>query len=207
MQKQELFIPGPLGNLEAVIQLPNNPIERVGVICHPNPLQEGTMQNKVVTTVARTFNAMGVAAVRFNYRGVGQSSGTYGNITGEVDDGLAIVRWVKAQWPQANLWLAGFSFGAYIAAALAAQEPTEHLISIAPAVDRMPYKQLPHIACPWLVIQGEEDDVVIPASVYAWFDQLDANKTLIKMPETGHFFHGKLIELQQVITNNIHVID
>lgn len=202
MHKQEIFIAGPVGKLEAVIQTVETPITRVGIICHPNPLQEGTMQNKVVTTVAKTFNAMGMIAVRFNYRGVGQSDGEYGAISGEVADCMAIVQWVHQQWPQAKIWLAGFSFGAYIAAEVATKVACEQLISIAPAVDRMPYKTLPTVLCPWLVIQGEDDEVVIPESVYTWFEGLKAHKTLVRLPETGHFFHGKLIDLQQVIEAN-----
>lgn len=202
MHKQDLFIPGPAGQLEAVIQTPdafNEKMPLIGIICHPNPLQEGTMHNKVVTTVAKTFNAMGMISIRFNYRGVGQSAGEYGNVTGEVEDGIAVVEWAKRQWPHAKFWLAGFSFGAYIAAAIATVIQPEYLISIAPAVDRMPYSTLGKINCSWLVIQGEADEVVIPGSVYAWFDQLQANKKLVKMQETGHFFHGKLIDLQKLI--------
>lgn len=204
--KQDLSIPGPVGNIETLLQLPLNTATRVGIICHPNPLQGGTMQNKVVTTIARTLNAMGIAAVTFNYRGVGQSAGSYGNIDGEVDDCLAIVKWVKQEWPQAQLWLAGFSFGAYIAAAVATQIATERLISIAPSVDRMPYSALAPVSCPWLVIQGEEDEVVNPESVYSWFKGLVADKTLIRMPGTGHFFHGKLVELQQIIQLQVNLL-
>lgn len=199
MQKQYIFIQGSEGPLEAVVQTPETPVNRVAVVCHPNPLQEGTMENKVVTTLVRTFNALGMAAVRFNYRGVGKSAGEYGNVRGEVADCMAVITWAKSEWPTAKLWLAGFSFGAYIAAEAATKVPTEQLISIAPSVDRMPYESLPKVACPWLVIMGEEDEVVLPESVYAWFDKLDANKTLIKFPTTGHFFHGKLVDLQHVI--------
>lgn len=206
MHKETLFIPGPAGNLEAVIQTPANAITHVGIICHPNPLQEGTMQNKVVTTVAKAFNNLGMAAIRFNYRGVGQSAGTYGDISGEVADCMAVVAYAQQRWPAAKLWLAGFSFGAYIAAAAASKVPTEQLIAIAPAVDRMPYATLPPINCPWLVIQGSEDEVVSANSVYAWFEHLNTNKQLVKFPETGHFFHGKLIDLQNTI-ENIKVID
>ncbi len=135
----------------------------------------------------------------FNYRGVGRSAGAYGNIVGETADCMAVVQWAQQQWPQAGLCLAGFSFGAYIAAAVAAKVATEQLIAIAPAVDRMPYAALGAITCPWLIIQGEDDDVVIPASVYKWFAGLQANKKLIKFPDTGHFFHGKLLDLSNVI--------
>ncbi len=195
------FINGPAGPLEAAVHLIED-AKRIAIICHPNPLQEGTMDNKVVTTTARALNMKGITAVRFNYRGVGQSAGQYGNITGEVADCLAVVAWAKEQWPGLPLWLAGFSFGAYIAADVAAGVSTEQLISIAPSVDRMPYSNLPPIDCPWLVIQGEEDEVVDPNSVFQWYAGLKAQKTLVRFPQTGHFFHGKLIELREAIMAN-----
>lgn len=199
MIKQELFIAGPAGELQAIVHKVDDQVSRVAIICHPDPLQEGTMDNKVVTTLARAFNALGLVAIRFNYRGVGQSAGTFGKIAGEVADCLAVVNWAKQQWPQAQLCLAGFSFGAYIAAEVASTVDVVQLISVAPSVERMPYAALPKVSCPWLVIQGEEDEVVSPQAVYAWFARLDANKTLIKFPHTGHFFHGKLIDLQNTI--------
>jgi alpha/beta superfamily hydrolase len=159
------------------------------------------MSNKVVTTVAKAFNRMGIVALRFNYRGVERSEGQYGDVVGEVADCMAVVNWAQQEWPHAKLWFAGFSFGAFIAASAAAKTAAEQLISIAPAVDRMPYATLTSVNCPWLVIQGEDDEVVIPESVYSWFSQLNANKTLIKFADTGHFFHGKLIELQSIIEN------
>jgi alpha/beta superfamily hydrolase len=199
MHQQPVTISGPAGAIEAVLHDTDMPVTHVGIICHPHPLQEGTMHNKVVTTVARTFNNMGITALRFNYRGVGLSEGKYGDVTGEVDDCLAVVTWALQQWPHAKLWLAGFSFGAYIAAATATKVPTQQLISIAPAVERMPYTTLAKINCPWLVIQGEDDDVVTPQAVYDWFETLDAQKTLVRLAGTGHFFHGKLMDLRREI--------
>lgn len=207
MHQEPVTIAGPVGAIEAVLHDTDTPVTHIGIICHPNPLQEGTMHNKVVTTVARTFNNMGIVALRFNYRGVGLSEGEYGDISGEVADCLAVVSWALARWPQAKLWLAGFSFGAYIAAAAATQVSTQQLISIAPAVERMPYATLGKISCPWLVIQGEDDDVVTPQAVYNWFEGVDATKTLVRLPDTGHFFHGKLIDLRREIEFFTKVVD
>lgn len=200
MNQQALTLAGPLGTIEAVLHPTDSPVTNIGIVCHPDPKQLGSMDNKVVTTVARAFQGMGITTVRFNYRGIGASEGVYGNITGEVDDCLAVVRWAQQQWPDAKLWLAGFSFGAYIAAKVATEVSAHQLITIAPSVERMPYITLPKVDCPWLVIQGDEDDVVSPQAVYQWYEQLDAKKTLIKFPATGHFFHGKLMELRQTIT-------
>lgn len=200
MQKQELFIPGPAGDIEAVLHLPDQSnSEYFGIVCHPHPLQEGTMNNKVVTTVVKAYNSLNIPCVRFNFRGVGKSAGSYGNVFGEVEDSVAVAQWIQQQYPQVQFCISGFSFGSYVAAALATQVPTKNLITIAPPVERMPYTELAPITCPWLVIQGETDDVVTPAAVYAWYDQLVANKTLKKFPDTGHFFHGKLVELQDTI--------
>lgn len=209
MQQQPILIAGPAGNIEAVLHevVQEQPVTHIGIICHPHPLQEGTMHNKVVTTVARTFTSMGIIAVRFNYRGVGLSEGEYGNITGELEDCLAVISWAQVRWPQAKIWLAGFSFGAYIAAAAATQVVTQQLISIAPAVERMPYATLGKVTCPWLVIQGEDDDVVTPQAVYNWFEGLDARKTLVRLPDTGHFFHCKLMDLRREIEFFTKVVD
>lgn len=196
-----LEIPGKVGVLQAALQLPQSDHwGHIGIVCHPHPQQGGTMDNKVVTTVAKTFHHLGMAALRFNYRGVGDSDGSFGAIEGEVQDCMSVLDWVQRQWPQCKITLAGFSFGAYIAAFGATQIEVQNLISIAPSVERMPYADLAPIKCPWLVVQGEEDEVVDPQAVYAWYAQLQADKQLVKLPATGHFFHGKLTELREIIT-------
>lgn len=200
MPKQAIEIQGPAGVLESLLYLPDNPdFSRIAIMCHPHPLQDGTMLNKVVTVTAKAFNNKDIPCVTFNFRGVGKSAGTYGEVVGEVADCMAIVAWVKQQWPLAQLCLAGFSFGAYIAAEVASKVTATMLISIAPSVERMPYHDLPSIKCPWLVIMGDEDEVVVPQAVHVWFEQLEADKQLIKFPATGHFFHGKLVVLQNEI--------
>lgn len=200
MQKKELTITGPVGALEAVLHLPaTENYTHFGIICHPHPLQDGTMNHKVVTTIAKAFIAMNIPCIRFNFRGVGNSAGSYGDVVGEVADCMAIIEWVQQQWPQTLLYMAGFSFGAYVAAEAATKVPTHRLISIAPSVERMPYEKLPKVNCPWLVIMGEQDEIVVPQAVFSWFEKLDADKRLIKFPDTGHFFHGKLPELQQAL--------
>lgn len=204
MQKQRVTIPGPCGDLEALLLLPEKAdYKHFAIICHPHPQQEGTMDNKVVTTIAKAFNACHIPSIRFNFRGVGDSAGSYGNIHGEVEDCMAIVNWVRHQWPNIHFYLAGFSFGAYIAAEVSTRIKTKHLITVAPSVERMPYYQLPRIMSPWLVIQGEEDEVVNPEAVYKWYDQLTADKTMVTLPETGHFFHGKLVDLQGIIHEHL----
>lgn len=212
--ESHFFIPGPAGRLEtlslsvpAAKQPASVTTPRVGVICHPHPLKEGTMHNKVVHTLSRAFMHQGIHSLRFNYRGVGHSEGSFGDSIGEVADLMAVIAWLDSVFPQADLYLAGFSFGAYIAAMGATQRTCQHLFSIAPAVTIQPYDQLPPIRCPWTIVQGENDEVVSPEAVYTWYERAHPNAlapmNLIKMPDTGHFFHSKLILLREYIENNV----
>lgn len=200
MSKEAVLIPGVVGHIEAVIEQPKNyQKNEMVVVCHPNPVQGGTMDNKVVTTIVKAFNNLGISAIRFNYRGVGNSEGAYGSIVGEAEDMMSVIKWVKKWRPKVRFRFAGFSFGAYIAAYAATQEPAVSLVTVAPSVRRMPYALLDKITCPWLVVIGEQDEVVEPQEVYAWYEGLAADKQIVRFPDTGHFFHGKLVELRNVI--------
>jgi alpha/beta superfamily hydrolase len=200
-----LHLPGPAGTLETLIT-PKHP-NKIAVICHPHPLQGGTMQNKVVTTAAKAFLQQGISTIRFNYRGVGASTGTYGDFIGETEDLLSIIDWAQQQIPDLQLWLAGFSFGAYISAQGALQRAsiTQQLFSIAPAVNHNNFNDFTGLRCPWVVIQGETDEVVPPEDVYHWVAHMEkfTSIQLIKMPETSHFFHGKLVELRDILVTEI----
>lgn len=206
------FLAGPSGNIEMITTMPEESKARPVsvIICHPHPLFGGTMQNKVVTTLARTFHAMGMSTVRFNFRGVGQSAGVHDHGHGETEDVLAIVDWIKQNRPHHTLWLAGFSFGGFVAASAASRGVAAQLITIAPMVSRFLEVNLPVITCPWLLVQGEKDEVISPEAVYAWVDTLNPKPTLVRIPGAGHFFHGQLAELQRCITaslneNNSHL--
>ena len=120
------------GALEAAIDTSARPAVATAVICHPHPLQQGTMSNKVVTTVARAFARLGADAVRFNFRGVGASAGRYADGIGERDDALAVVAWCRERWADRPLYLGGFSFGGAIAAAIAARVAPAGLVTVAP---------------------------------------------------------------------------
>lgn len=193
------LLPGPAGELEVMTEAPdaiNQDI--VAIICHPHPLFGGTMKNKVVSTLARTCKELAIPTVRFNFRGVGQSTGTFDEGVGEVDDLLAVLAWVKTVKPQAKVWLAGFSFGACISAKVAARTPAiAQLISIAPPVMRWEFEKIHTMTCPWLVVQGDADEVVPATEVFAWFAQYHPAATVIDMPGASHFFHGRLIELRE----------
>ncbi len=195
-----IFISGPAGKLEAMTQSPTQvQADITCIICHPHPLHEGTMHNKVVTTLGKVCASLNIHTVKFNYRGVGESEGSYGNAIGEVDDLLAVANWVKQTRPQDALWLFGFSFGSYIAAKGASQLPCQQLVTVAPAVQHAPFDTIDNITCPWVIVQGEEDEVVPPAEVYTFAAQRAEQATLIKMPDTSHFFHRQLTQLHALL--------
>jgi alpha/beta superfamily hydrolase len=200
-----LQIAGPAGRLELMVDLPEPGQERAGiaVVCHPNPPDGGTLHNKVVTMTGRALNELGLAVVRFNFRGVGQSEGTFDNGRGETLDLLAVTDWVRKVRPDDALWLAGFSFGSWVALQGARHLPVKQMISIAPPVGLRDFAGVLPPPCPWLVVMGEADDVVEPQKVYDWIASLPEKPTLVRMPDTGHFFHRRLIDLRGAIKNGV----
>jgi alpha/beta superfamily hydrolase len=200
-----LMLDGPAGALEvAVDRSEATPLPAVAIICHPLPIEGGTMHNKVVTMLARSLRELGLDTVRFNFRGTGNSEGSFDDGVGEADDLRAVAAWVRAQRPEAALWLAGFSFGAYVSLRMAAELQPTMLISIAPPVRRSwDFDSLVLPSCPWLVIQGEADEVVDPQAVFAWIDTMRDPPDLVRMPDTGHVFHRKLMDLRGAIKHGV----
>ncbi len=206
-KEKKIFLEGPVGKLEALVSgIDDSDFKRgVGIICHPHPLYQGTMNNKVVTTVIRTWQQLGVATVRFNFRGVGESEGNYDEGVGEVEDLQAVFEWVQVQDPSVKIWLAGFSFGAFVATRFAAQNPAlTGLLTIAPALSLFDFVKLKTPTCPWLIIHGEQDELVSVTKVKDWYQLLvedDQSKhiELVVLPQASHFFHGFLGELKIVI--------
>jgi alpha/beta superfamily hydrolase len=200
----KLIIPGQAGDIEAIatpVRPEVSPRAAVAVICHPHPLFGGTMNNKVISTVARAFGDLGLSTVRFNFRGVGKSSGVFNEGVGEVQDVLDVAKWALAACPDSELWLAGFSFGAAMSATAATQINTAQLVSIAPPVPRFNLPELPAVLCPWLIVQGDLDEVVSASDVYAWAEQRTPLPTVIRIADATHFFHGKLLELRTLLEN------
>jgi alpha/beta superfamily hydrolase len=200
-----LHLTGPAGRLELMVDLPEPGQERAGVavVCHPNPPDGGTLHNKVVTMTARALSELGIAAVRFNFRGVGQSEGHFDEGRGEILDLLAVTDWLRKVRPDDALWLAGFSFGSWVALQGARQLPVKQMISIAPPVGLRAFDGVMPPACPWLVVMPEADDIVEPQKVYDWIDSLKDKPTLVRMPDTGHFFHRRLMDLRGAIKNGV----
>lgn len=196
------LLPGPAGNLELIATPPGETKRNaIAIICHPHPLFGGTMNNKVVSTLARSFKDLGLPTVRFNFRGVGKSEGKFDEGMGEVEDLLAVVKWVQKVSPETELWLAGFSFGGFIAASVAVQIPISQLVTVAPQVSRFTSISFPPITCPWILVQGDEDEIVSPEEVYAWVETLNPKPKLIRLPGADHFFHGQLLVLRQKLTD------
>lgn len=198
-----LMIAGPSGQLEA-LWLDTPDARGVALICHPNPVQGGTMLNKVVSTLQRTARDSGLATVRFNYRGVGASAGSHDMTSGEVDDAEAVANWLQAQYPGLPLTVLGFSFGGFVAAALGGRLEAQgvtlnKLFMVAPAVQRLSEEHPPASNCPLVLIQPDEDEVIDPQLVYAWSEQLGRAHELLKVAECGHFFHGKLTDLKDLL--------
>ncbi len=197
-----ITIHGPAGNIEAIEESPriNAYPHLTAIVCHPHPQYQGTMHNKVVTTVCRAFRHLGIHCIRFNYRGVENSQGSYDHGNGEVDDLTAVIDNVKQANPDQQLLLAGFSFGGSVAYKGASQrQDVAGLLTIAPAVVNFPLTEFAEPHVPWCVIQGHQDEVVSPKAVFDFVCcQTNATATIIKC-QAGHFFHGKLNELKQAI--------
>jgi hypothetical protein len=191
---RQLTFAGPAGALEGALQeREGEPHALTAVVCHPHPSYGGTLHNKVVHRVASTLHEMGAEVLRFNFRGVGSSEGDYDEGRGELEDARAAVRWMRERYPGARLWLAGFSFGSWVAARLAASDPgVERLILVAPPVRRSGFEVLRHCAVPKLVIQGMADATCPPEELEQEFPSWAEPKTLIRVPEGTHFFDKQL---------------
>lgn len=201
------LLPGPAGAIEASCapgeaDADTDPVvPGIAVICHPHPLHGGTMHNKVVTIIDRSLRELGLDTVRFNFRGIGKSGGTFDEGNGESEDLAAVVDWARKVRPGAALWLAGFSFGSYVVLRNARRLGADALITIAPPVGRWDFDAIELPDCPWLVVQGEEDEVVDPQLVFDWVENLAVSPQLVRMPETSHFFHRRLMDLRGAIKN------
>ena len=199
---EKLFIEGPAGRLEAVLERPGEgALEGCAVVCHPHPQHGGTLHNKVAHTLARAFVRSGFEALRFNFRGTERSDGVFDNGVGELDDALAALHWLSDRHPDLPIWLAGFSFGAAMAVKAAVAEPVDGLISVAPAISRFASGLATQPHCPWLIVQGDEDELVDIEETVAWVDSLEPGPELLVLDGAEHFFHGRLTELREAVMN------
>lgn len=192
-------IQGPAGTLEAKLELPKGEPKATALICHPHPLHGGTMDNKVVHMLARSFLALGAAVLRFNFRGVGASAGSYAEGIGETKDALAASAWLLEQWPELPQYLGGFSFGAAVVVRAAIETHPAGIVTVALPVERLePGATLP--AAPWLLVHGDADELVALEALIDWLNDQAPGPELEVIPGADHFFHGKLTELKNGVT-------
>ncbi len=200
VNKVRHMIDGPVGKLEVAVEpgAGNGSLAGQGyyaVVCHPHPLFGGEMDNKVVTTVARIYRELGVSTARFNFRGVGGSEGEHDNARGEVDDLQAVAAWLQQQTSGTRLLLAGYSFGSFVAAAGSLVMNPEHLILVAPPVERYTYAPEGRFTCPVVIALGEDDELVDVQNATAWAGELVSPVEIVRIAGASHFFHGQLLEL------------
>jgi hypothetical protein len=189
------FLPGHVGKLEACLTVPDQITgQSLALLGHPHSLKGGSMQNKVVTTLAKVFKNLGIPSLRFNFRGVGASEGLYDAGLGESDDMLNLAQLCQEALPEAQLLFAGFSFGSFVAYRAAAQIEHALLLTVAPPVNHFDFTAFSEDPTPWILVQGDEDEV-IPANLVLEFAE-PRNIYVMRFADTGHFFHGKLIDLQ-----------
>ena len=211
-QTRRLLLQGPVGAVETLVDeptlAPGVAIQGVAVIAHPHPLYGGTMDNKVVQTLARAFVQSGWRAVRFNFRGVGASEGVYDEGRGELQDLLSVIQQTAGPAP-APLALAGFSFGSVVVshalAALAPERAPRALILVGTAATRFTVAPVPLALHPvTLVLHGEQDDTVPLTDVMDWARPQALPVTVV--PGVAHFFHGQLALLRGLVVRHLQAV-
>lgn len=203
---EKALIDGPSGRIEVAVHIPSEHLPRaVAVVAHPHPLFAGTMDNKVVTTLARTLFDLGVATFRFNFRGVGQSEGVHDNGQGETEDMLAVITHAQSRVPERPLWLAGFSFGAAVTLAVSERVLSSEMVLVAPAFSRMAHwANIASGGTPpagTLLIHGERDETVLLAESMDWARPRDI--PVVVVPGADHFFHLRLPVLKAIVSRHL----
>lgn len=200
-KEKPLMITGEEGSLEAIFNGSGSeksaPI--IAILGHPHSLHGGTMNNKVVTTLARACRDQGIASLRFNFRGVGQSEGQFDHGIGESNDFINIYHQLKAAMPEASFIFAGFSFGAYVSYRAACQVNPSLLISVAPAVNHGDFSEFEAVPSNWHVLVAEQDEIVPQSDILTWHQSVEPAPQLHLFPEASHFFHGKLVDLKKTL--------
>ena len=208
---EPLRLEGGAGTIEALLECPATldtgggaPVvvsapRSVALCCHPHPLYGGSLSNKVIHTVARAFVAAGVPALRFNFRGVGASAGVHDEGRGETEDLVAVAGQLRRRFPGADLWLAGFSFGAWVSLRATARLVPARLVTVAPPAGRWDFADIAAPACPWLLLQGTADELLDATEVETWARALSPEAQITLLPDASHFFHGRLHEVRDLV--------
>ena len=199
-------IPGAVGQLEVLLDLPEGAPRKAVVFAHPLPIKGGTMHTKVVFQAAKALTRLGCVVLRFNFRGVGRSAGTWDNGRGEMDDYRAAVDFVSARYPELELWAAGFSFGSYIAMTAGADDDRIcALIGIAPPVNRYEYASVKLSTKPKFIVHGESDELIPLKAVREFYARLQDPKELVEIDRANHLFDGQASEvgdaLEELLTD------
>jgi alpha/beta superfamily hydrolase len=199
-------IPGAVGQLEVLLDLPNNTPRRAVVLAHPLPIKGGTMHTKVVFQSAKAFTRIGCAVLRFNFRGVGRSAGTWDNGRGEMDDYRAAVNYLSERYPDLEMWAAGFSFGSYIAMTAGADDDRIcALIGIAPPVNRYEFASVKLSTKPKFIVHGESDELIPLKTVREFYARLQDPKEFVEIDRANHLFDGQASEvgdaLEELLTD------
>ncbi len=201
---QKFFIDGPAGKLETVLSEPRSTPKGIAVIAHPHPLHGGTMDNKVVHTLFTALLELEFITVKFNFRGVGRSEGSFGQGAGEIEDVIAVTQTIRNQFSyqitNIPLLLAGFSFGGAVQLHAAEKLAPEFLLLVAPSVVSLRAPPVPETTQYALIIHGDKDDVVLPEAVLSWAEPV--SQPILVVPGTGHFFHGKLALLKRLVLDH-----
>jgi alpha/beta superfamily hydrolase len=193
-------IRGPAGPLEALLDLPAAAPRAAAVFAHPHPLHGGTMHTKAVYQSAKALARIGVAVLRFNFRGVGSSAGVHDAGPGEMDDFRAALDVMAARYPGLPLWAAGFSFGAWIALSVGAADPrVQLLLAIGPAVDRYDFQTIADSDKPKFLIHGEFDELIPVKEVKKAYGRMREPKDLVIIDAADHLFNGKTLELGEAV--------
>ncbi len=194
------LLAGGAGAIEIVISMEATTVpSKIIIVCHPHPVYGGSMDNKVVTTIGRAALGVGFGVVRFNFRGVGQSTGVFDHGHGETADLLKVMDWVQQHYCPQTLVLSGFSFGSFVAYQAACVCSVAQLICVAPPVNHFEFSKPPP-DCPWSVVMGTDDEVVPFSEVSQWVHDLGMQDSYLVITESSHFFHGKLLPLRAHIT-------
>jgi len=198
MQHHRLFVPGPAGQLEALYR-EGDPEAPAVVVCHPHPQHGGTMRNKVVYWMARTFEEQGCTVLRFNFRGVEKSDGDWDEGRGEALDAGAVLDWVHDRHAESPLWLAGFSFGCYAGLQAARDDGrVARMFAVAPAVNHWSFDFMRDDSRPLTVVQGADDEIVPCSMVEYWSSTLD-HARIHTIRGAGHFFSGHMDAMRQAL--------
>jgi len=195
-------IPGPVGSLEALLDVPESPPRAAVVFAHPLPTEGGTMHTKVVFQAAKALVRIGCVVLRFNFRGVGLSAGAWDNGRGELDDYRAAIAFMAVGYPRLEMWAAGFSFGSYIATTVGADENRVcALIAIAPPVHKYEFASVKMSPKPKFIIHGERDELISLKLVRHFYAQLQEPKELVEIDRANHLFDGQSSEVGDALTD------